>query len=186
VPRQGFRQNIHAWAGCYTKVWVRVEIMGSQKYENVGESQSLPIMNDPIIFTRTRRQRESTHRGHGGVLPHHPLPQPRIEREQPRPGAFCACVSERACQSVCVFAPRIVGGSPGQEFCGFAATPVQTGGTQRSDAPIGLRQLLERDAGPASHHELHLLEALIEAPWIPTALTAAGKWRARRLNEVAV
>jgi hypothetical protein len=32
-----------------------VKIMGSQKYENVGESQSLLIMNDPIISTRTRR-----------------------------------------------------------------------------------------------------------------------------------
>jgi hypothetical protein len=28
--------------------------MGSQKYENGGESQSLLIMNDPIISTRTR------------------------------------------------------------------------------------------------------------------------------------
>jgi hypothetical protein len=27
--------------------------MGSQKYENVGGYQSLLIMNDPIIFTRT-------------------------------------------------------------------------------------------------------------------------------------
>eukprot|EP01047_Picozoa_sp_COSAG01_P074979 COSAG01_NODE_12702_length_1697_cov_3.008761_1_plen_70_part_10 len=30
---------------------VRVKIMGSQKYENVGESQPLLIMNDPMIST---------------------------------------------------------------------------------------------------------------------------------------
>eukprot|EP01047_Picozoa_sp_COSAG01_P039864 COSAG01_NODE_3317_length_6273_cov_4.748461_11_plen_48_part_00 len=34
---------------------VRVEIMGSQKCRNVGGSQSVPIMNDPIISTRPRR-----------------------------------------------------------------------------------------------------------------------------------
>eukprot|EP01047_Picozoa_sp_COSAG01_P027360 COSAG01_NODE_1803_length_9197_cov_11.062321_5_plen_161_part_00 len=36
----------------HLRVWVK--IMGSQKYENVGESQSLLIMNDPIISPRTR------------------------------------------------------------------------------------------------------------------------------------
>jgi hypothetical protein len=34
---------------------VRVERMGPGKYENVGKSQSVLIMNDPIIFIRTRR-----------------------------------------------------------------------------------------------------------------------------------
>jgi hypothetical protein len=34
---------------------VRVEIMGPGKYENVGKSQSVLIMINPIIFTRTRR-----------------------------------------------------------------------------------------------------------------------------------
>jgi hypothetical protein len=33
---------------------VRVEIMGPVKCENAGESQSVPIMINPIIFTRTR------------------------------------------------------------------------------------------------------------------------------------
>jgi hypothetical protein len=33
---------------------VRVEITGSQKYENVGGSQPVLIMNDPMISTRTR------------------------------------------------------------------------------------------------------------------------------------
>jgi hypothetical protein len=33
---------------------VRVEIMGPGKYENVGKSQSVLIMINPIIFTRTR------------------------------------------------------------------------------------------------------------------------------------
>jgi hypothetical protein len=34
---------------------VRVEIMGSQKCRIVGKSQSVLIMTNPIIFTRTRR-----------------------------------------------------------------------------------------------------------------------------------
>jgi hypothetical protein len=42
-------------------VRVRVKIMGSQKYENVGESQPLVIMHEPIISTRTVS-------GAGGVL----------------------------------------------------------------------------------------------------------------------
>jgi hypothetical protein len=33
---------------------VRVEIMGPVNYENVGESQAVLIMIDPIISTRTR------------------------------------------------------------------------------------------------------------------------------------
>jgi hypothetical protein len=33
---------------------VLVEMMGSQKYDNAGESQSSLIMNDPIISPRTR------------------------------------------------------------------------------------------------------------------------------------
>jgi hypothetical protein len=33
---------------------VRVEIMGPGKYENVGKSQAVLIMNDPIVSTRTR------------------------------------------------------------------------------------------------------------------------------------
>jgi hypothetical protein len=36
------------------RVRVRVEIMGSQKYESVGKSQSALIMIDPIISPRTR------------------------------------------------------------------------------------------------------------------------------------
>jgi hypothetical protein len=36
-------------------VRVRVEITGSQKCRNVGESRPVPIMNGPIISTRTRR-----------------------------------------------------------------------------------------------------------------------------------
>jgi hypothetical protein len=36
---------------------VRVEIMGLGKYENVGKSQSVLIMIDPIISTRTRSMR---------------------------------------------------------------------------------------------------------------------------------
>eukprot|EP01047_Picozoa_sp_COSAG01_P043292 COSAG01_NODE_3835_length_5649_cov_36.487474_5_plen_71_part_00 len=41
---------------------VRVEIMGSQTYENGGESQSLLIMNDPMISTRTRIYISSSNR----------------------------------------------------------------------------------------------------------------------------
>jgi|EP01047_Picozoa_sp_COSAG01_P044760 hypothetical protein len=33
---------------------VRVKIMGSPKYENAEKSQSVLIMNDPIISPRTR------------------------------------------------------------------------------------------------------------------------------------
>eukprot|EP01047_Picozoa_sp_COSAG01_P048270 COSAG01_NODE_4688_length_4811_cov_3.539588_1_plen_79_part_00 len=36
------------------EVWVRAEIMGSQKCRIVGKYQSVLIMIDPIIFTRTR------------------------------------------------------------------------------------------------------------------------------------
>jgi hypothetical protein len=36
---------------------VRVEIMGSQKCRNVGKSQSVHIMINPIISTRTRKNR---------------------------------------------------------------------------------------------------------------------------------
>jgi hypothetical protein len=36
------------------KVRVRVEIMGSQKCRILGKSQSVLIMINPIIFTRTR------------------------------------------------------------------------------------------------------------------------------------
>jgi hypothetical protein len=32
--------------------------MGSQTCRNVGESQPVPVMNDPIIFTRTRSSGE--------------------------------------------------------------------------------------------------------------------------------
>jgi hypothetical protein len=32
------------------RIRVRVQIMGSQKYRNVGKSQSVLIMTDPIIF----------------------------------------------------------------------------------------------------------------------------------------
>jgi hypothetical protein len=38
-------------------VRVRVEIMGPGKYENVGKSQSVLVMIDPIISTRTRHVR---------------------------------------------------------------------------------------------------------------------------------
>jgi hypothetical protein len=38
-------------------VRVQVEIMGPGKYENVGNSQSVLIMTNPIIFTRTRSRR---------------------------------------------------------------------------------------------------------------------------------
>jgi hypothetical protein len=38
---------------------VRMEIMGPVKYETAGESQTLLIMNDPIIFTRTRPPRHA-------------------------------------------------------------------------------------------------------------------------------
>jgi hypothetical protein len=41
------------------RVRVRVEIMGSQKYESVGKSQSALIMIDPIISPRTRTYRSS-------------------------------------------------------------------------------------------------------------------------------
>eukprot|EP01047_Picozoa_sp_COSAG01_P026808 COSAG01_NODE_1741_length_9356_cov_13.065572_5_plen_204_part_00 len=44
---------------------VRVEIMGPGKYENAGKSQSVLIMINPIIFTRTRTQ--------GVSSPHRPL-----------------------------------------------------------------------------------------------------------------
>jgi hypothetical protein len=43
-----------AGAACVPLVRVRVEIMGSQKCRIVGKSQSVLIMIDPIIFTRTR------------------------------------------------------------------------------------------------------------------------------------
>jgi hypothetical protein len=41
-------------------VRVRVEIMGPEKYENAGKSQSVLLMISPIIFTRTRSS-------HGGT-----------------------------------------------------------------------------------------------------------------------
>eukprot|EP01047_Picozoa_sp_COSAG01_P077095 COSAG01_NODE_13763_length_1538_cov_2.806810_1_plen_51_part_10 len=34
---------------------MQVEILGPGNYENVGESQSVLMMIDPMIFTRTRR-----------------------------------------------------------------------------------------------------------------------------------
>jgi hypothetical protein len=37
------------------QIRVRVEIMGPVKYDNVGKSQSVNIMSNPIIFTRTRK-----------------------------------------------------------------------------------------------------------------------------------
>jgi hypothetical protein len=40
-------------------VRVRVEIMGPGKYDSVGKSQSVLIMINPIIFTRTRRLEKS-------------------------------------------------------------------------------------------------------------------------------
>jgi hypothetical protein len=46
---------------------VRVEIMGSQECRNAGESQSVLIMNDPIIFTRTRTARPSGGRERGSA-----------------------------------------------------------------------------------------------------------------------
>jgi hypothetical protein len=39
--------------GC-AHLWVRVEIMGPGKYENVEKSQSVLITINPMIFTRTR------------------------------------------------------------------------------------------------------------------------------------
>jgi hypothetical protein len=41
--------------GVCGSIRVRVEIMGPGKYKNVGKSQSVVIMINPIIFTRTRR-----------------------------------------------------------------------------------------------------------------------------------
>jgi hypothetical protein len=38
----------------------RVEITGSSKHGNVGESQPVLIMNDPVISTHTRSRREPT------------------------------------------------------------------------------------------------------------------------------
>jgi hypothetical protein len=38
----------------YIIMRVRVKIMGSPKYENAEKSQSVLIMNDPIISPRTR------------------------------------------------------------------------------------------------------------------------------------
>eukprot|EP01047_Picozoa_sp_COSAG01_P011636 COSAG01_NODE_511_length_16061_cov_15.815875_9_plen_43_part_00 len=40
-------------------VRVRVEIMGSPKCGIVGKSQSVLVMIDPMIFTRSRRRVES-------------------------------------------------------------------------------------------------------------------------------
>eukprot|EP01047_Picozoa_sp_COSAG01_P047897 COSAG01_NODE_4618_length_4876_cov_8.446305_3_plen_174_part_00 len=45
------QKHTQVQAGC---VLVRVEILGAPKCRNVGESQSVLIMIDPIIFTRTR------------------------------------------------------------------------------------------------------------------------------------
>jgi hypothetical protein len=45
---------------------VRVEITRSQKYRNVGESQSVLIMINPIISTRTRINTRRCARGGGG------------------------------------------------------------------------------------------------------------------------
>jgi hypothetical protein len=39
---------------CPSLLRLRVEIMGPRKYEDVGKSQSVLIMINPIIFTRTR------------------------------------------------------------------------------------------------------------------------------------
>jgi hypothetical protein len=55
-----------AWCGCATsdtkraatQLRVRVEIVGLGKYEHVGESQSVLILINPIIFTRTRMRRQ--------------------------------------------------------------------------------------------------------------------------------
>ena len=48
------------WGKCELRV--RVEIMGPGKYEHVGKSQSVLIMINPIIFTRTRSRTEHMHR----------------------------------------------------------------------------------------------------------------------------
>eukprot|EP01047_Picozoa_sp_COSAG01_P030829 COSAG01_NODE_2162_length_8259_cov_2.289371_6_plen_187_part_00 len=50
------------WAGRRETYGVRVEIMGPEKIRNVRKSQSLRIMNDPIISTRPRLQ--CCHRTH--------------------------------------------------------------------------------------------------------------------------
>jgi hypothetical protein len=47
-------QHKHQRLGHQLHVRVRVEIMGLGKYENVGKSQPVLIMINPIIITRTR------------------------------------------------------------------------------------------------------------------------------------
>jgi hypothetical protein len=45
------------WAAAHTHIRVRVEIMGSQKCRNVGNSQPVLMMINPIVSTRTRTER---------------------------------------------------------------------------------------------------------------------------------
>eukprot|EP01047_Picozoa_sp_COSAG01_P006280 COSAG01_NODE_227_length_21107_cov_85.615099_10_plen_181_part_00 len=67
------RMQASAAATPFIRVWV--EIMGPGKYENVGKSQSVLMMINPIIFTRTRMhvcfakaiQRGVSQRDHGVV-----------------------------------------------------------------------------------------------------------------------
>jgi hypothetical protein len=50
----GIRVNMPKVFWVSAMLQVQMKIMGSQKYENVGASQSLLITNDPIISTCTR------------------------------------------------------------------------------------------------------------------------------------
>jgi hypothetical protein len=47
-------QEVSSFSGHHLRLRVWVEIMGSGKYENVGESQSIPIMSGPVVSLRTR------------------------------------------------------------------------------------------------------------------------------------
>jgi hypothetical protein len=64
------------------QIRVRVEIMGSQTYENVGESQSVLIMNDPIISTRTRIARPTRRLSPAQACPGVPKPRSSTRAER--------------------------------------------------------------------------------------------------------
>jgi hypothetical protein len=63
-------------------VWLRMEIMGSQNYRNVGESQPVLIMIDPIISTRTRTMRSNACEAAREAPP----PPPRHNAQSPHAG----------------------------------------------------------------------------------------------------
>jgi hypothetical protein len=66
----GIRQCVPPGMAAAEVVRVRVEIMGSPECRIVGRSQSVLIMSNPIICTRTRRSQLQVRRSYGdGMMP---------------------------------------------------------------------------------------------------------------------